>query len=114
MDSLIIYLIIGVVWIFQILAKKREVEIRQWPERKEPEPEREIIFEEPMMVEPQTEAEEIPQVVLPELPVETAQAEPGFSISDLSDDVFEQGIILSAVLGQPRSAVYLQQAYCQR
>ncbi|MFH1288257.1 MAG: hypothetical protein ABII25_06125 [bacterium] len=134
MDSLIIYLIIGAVWIFQVLTKKkREAEIRQRPEEKEPErgmfdelkdllekkyqPD---VFEEDrqeielQMAEPveeqQIEAMDVsknetfmPTIIDTKGNEETPEPELEKPLSGLSNDVLEQGIILSVILGPPRS-----------
>ncbi|MEW6087555.1 MAG: hypothetical protein AB1498_04565 [bacterium] len=173
MDSLIIYLIIGAIWLFQFLAKKkRQAEAGQHQEEKEPErgifdelkdllekryqseqesfPKQQDLFEQAKQeiesqkaesVEEQetyetetVEAEEAPELetgkltplqprykevllkkifdkykpeaISPEPQVETPPV--SYFLSDLSADVLEQGIILSAVLGPPKSVLMMR------
>lgn len=122
MDSLVIYLIIGAVWIFQVLTKKkREAEIGQKPAQKEPEKGifddlKDLLEEkyqpvlsedasqeiETQMAEP-VEAQQI-EMENCSAPVPEKSSEPDLKkpSNDLTSDTLEQGIILSVILGPPR------------
>lgn len=164
MDSLIIYLIIGAIWLFQVITKKKLEaqkrqrqdygppkqkdlfdELKEFMEEKAKSSHGEEVLKKTEQIEEQeqkleeveiVEEEEVPEPepvpvqlqakeallkkifdkykpesVQPQLQIETPSA--SYFLSDLSSEKLEEGIILSTILGPPRSVQLLKgKNYC--